>query len=60
MKKSKCYQMAQMAVLTNESILPSEKLEILRVLMDEENVQRICEKVEAEKAEKNESEVDPY
>jgi hypothetical protein len=52
--------MAQMAVLTNENILPSEKLEILRVLMDEENVQRICEKLEAEKEEKKESEVDPY
>lgn len=61
MKKSKCFQMAQMAVLTNDSFLPSEKLEILRVLMDEETARLICEKYEDKKAEnKNESEVDPY
>lgn len=61
MKKSKCYRLAQVAVLGESSLTKDEKLEILRVLMEEERVQEICEKVATEKAEqKNESEVDPY
>jgi hypothetical protein len=56
MKKSKCFRLAQMAVLGADALLPSDKLDILRVLMEEENVQKICEKHTEEK----ESEVDPY
>lgn len=60
MKKSEAFRKAQMAVLNENALLPSEKLDILRVLMEEENVQKICEKVDAEKAENKESEVDPH
>lgn len=57
MKKSTCFYFAQMAVLGATSITADDKLEILKVLMDEEYVQKICEK----KAEETkESEVDPY
>lgn len=56
MKKSKCFWWAQMAVLSNENILPSDKLDILRVLMQEEYTQKLVEKGQ----EKKESEVDPY
>lgn len=57
MKKSTCFWLAQMAVLGATPITADDKLEILKVLMDEEYVQKICEK----KAEETkESEVDPY
>jgi hypothetical protein len=58
MKKSKCYRLAQMAVLGEETLLPSEKLEVLRVLMEQETVQKLVEKGQEEK--EKESEVDPY
>lgn len=58
MKKSEALRKAQMAVLNECALLPSEKLDILRVLMEEENVQKLCEK-HAE-TENKESEVDPY
>lgn len=47
MKKSRCFWLAQMAVLSESSLLPSEKLEILGVLMEEENIQKICERQQA-------------
>ena len=47
-----------MAVLNENALIPSEKLEVLRVLMDEENVQKFCEKYAEEK--QKESEVAPY
>ena len=58
MLKSTCFYLAQMAVLGATSITADDKLEILKVLMDEEYVQKVCE----ERAEENkkESEVDPY
>lgn len=65
MKKSECYRLAQMAVLGESALLPSEKLEVLSVLMEEEKVQKVCEQYKEEKerkeeAKNNESEVDPY
>ena len=48
MKKSLIYQLAQMAVLEYE-IDALDKLEILRVLMDEEGIAKMMEKAEAEK-----------
>lgn len=59
MKKSKCFRVAQMAVLNADALIPSEKLDILRVLMDEEKTAEVLERCEAENKAK-ESEVDPY
>lgn len=64
MKRSKCYRLAQMAVLNDSAMLPSEKLEILRALMAEETVWRHCEETanekENSKESSKESEVEPY
>lgn len=65
MKKSECFRLAQMAVLGESALLPSEKLEVLSVLMEEEKVQKVCEQYKEEKERKEEvnnkeSEVDPY
>ena len=46
MKKSEIYRMAQVAVLMNASINVREKLEILRELIDKEDVALFCEKKE--------------
>lgn len=56
MKKSELFRKAQMAVLNEDALLPSEKLDILSVLMYEENVQKLIEK---DNAKNKESEVDP-
>jgi hypothetical protein len=44
MKKSEIYRLAQGAVVTNTSLPTSTKLEILRELMDKEDVEKFCEK----------------
>lgn len=44
MKKSEIYAMAQNAVLNSTLIGNREKLEILRELMDKEDVALFCEK----------------
>jgi hypothetical protein len=48
MKKSQAFKMAQLAVLANERISAYDKLEVLKVLMDEEHIALICEKDEEE------------
>ena len=50
MKKSDAYNLAQIAVMMSPNSAPENKLEILRVLMDDENVARYCEAEEAQKA----------
>ena len=49
MKKSTAYNLAQIAVMMSPNIAPENKLEILRVLMDDENVALFCEAAEEEK-----------
>ena len=44
MKKSTAYYTAQLAVLADELISSNEKLDILRVLMDAEDVAKFTEK----------------
>ena len=46
MKKSIAYHMAQISVLMDELISTEEKLEILRVLQDAEDVAKYSEQVE--------------
>lgn len=73
MKKSTCFYLAQMAVLGATGIGADDKLEILRVLMAEEDIRKLCEKSDEEKtefksasatsatsAENKESEVEAY
>jgi hypothetical protein len=51
MKKSEIYHLAQLAVMTNPSIYTEQKLDILRVLMDDEDLEKYREeKAEKEKA----------
>lgn len=47
MKKSAAYYMAQLSVLTDELIANNEKLEILRVLLDAEDIAKYSEKTES-------------
>jgi hypothetical protein len=49
MKKSESYHMAQVAVVLSPSIAPEKKLEILRVLMDAEDLELYCEEKEMER-----------
>ena len=52
MKKSEMYRLAQGAVLTNEYLSIEDKLEILRELMEKEDLELFCEKnKETEKGE---------
>ncbi len=68
MKKSTCFYLAQMAVLGATGIGADDKLEILRVLMAEEDIRKLCEGNEEKKtsattatsAENKESEVEAY
>ena len=48
MKKSEMYRIAQLAVLKDDSIRCEDKLEILAVLLDDEDLEKFREK-EAEK-----------
>lgn len=49
MKKSEIYHLAQVALLNTPTISPENKLEALRVLIDDERVAQYSEEV-AEKA----------
>lgn len=49
MKKSELYYMAQIAVINAACIAPERKLQILRVLMENEDVAIFCEKQEEKK-----------
>lgn len=44
MKKSEAFRAAQMAVLSSDSVFSCDKLEILRVLMDSEDLALFSEK----------------
>ena len=43
MKKSEACHLAQIAVLNSNCISPDKKLEVLRILMDEERLSQYCE-----------------
>jgi ABC-type uncharacterized transport system ATPase subunit len=49
MKKSECFKMAQEAVIKNQSISTEDKLEILRVLMEKEDLALFTEKEDENK-----------
>ena len=49
MKKSERYQVAMIAVLSNNAIMPTDKLEIIETLMADKNVAEWSEKQEEEK-----------
>lgn len=46
MKKSEIYHLAQVAVVNSATIAPENKLEILRELIDAEELARFCESQE--------------
>lgn len=46
MKKSTMFRVAQFAVLNSNTICDSDKLEVLRLLMDNENVEKYVEDLE--------------
>lgn len=50
MKKSEAYNMAQIAIITTPTISPENKLEILRVLIEDEGIALYFEEQEAKKA----------
>lgn len=50
MNKSEAYHLAQIAVVNSPSISPEKKLEVLKVLFDDENLAIYCEEKEMEKA----------
>lgn len=50
MKKSETYNLAQIAVITTPTISPENKLEILRVLIEDEGIALFSEEREAKKA----------
>lgn len=49
MKKSEIYHLAQIAVITSPSIAPESKIEVMRVLLDEEHLALYVEEREAKK-----------
>ena len=51
MKKSEIYRMTQGAVVTSNYLCVEQKLEILRELMNQEDLELFCEKQEEEKVE---------
>lgn len=51
MKKSECFRKSQIAVIKNQSLEAEEKLEILRALMTEEDIQKMVEEREENKNE---------
>ena len=55
MKKSMAYKAAQYSVLADAGLCGSAKLEVLRVLMEAEDLALFCEKQE-EKEDKNDAE----
>ena len=46
MKKSEAYNLAQIAVVLSPCIAPENKLEVLRTLMEAEDIAKFCEKQE--------------
>lgn len=50
MKKSEIYHLAQIAVITAQTIAPESKIEIMRVLIEKENLELFCEGQEEENA----------
>lgn len=50
MKKSEIYHLAQIAVITSPSIAPESKIEVMRVLLDEEHLALYVEERDAKKA----------
>lgn len=50
MKKSEAYHIAQIAVITSQVISPEIKVEVLRELIDKEEVALFVEKQEEENA----------
>lgn len=53
MKKSEIYQRAIIAVVDDKNLRPFDKLEIIRVLFEEESTARYCERKENEKNEED-------
>ena len=49
MKKSEIYHLAQIAAITSPCIAPETKLEVLKELMDKEDLEIFCEKQKAKK-----------
>lgn len=47
MKKSEVYHLTQIAVVQSPNISPENKLEILKILIDQENLALFCEKEKA-------------
>ena len=50
MKESHAYKLAQIAVLRTDAICTTDKLEVLRLLMDKEDVAKFVEKIEEEES----------
>ena len=50
MNKSEIYHLAQIAVITSPSISPENKIEVMRVLLDEEQLALYVEERDAKKA----------
>ena len=50
MKKSELYHLAQIAVIVTPCIAPETKIEILRELLDKEELEIFCEERKAAKA----------
>ena len=50
MKKSELYHLAQIAVITTPCIAPENKLEILKTLMNDEDVEKYVEERGTKKA----------
>ena len=51
MKKSEAYNLAQIAVIKSQCISPENKVEILRVLIEDEDLAKFTEKQQAKAAE---------
>ena len=49
MKRSEFYHLAQIAVVCSQCVAPENKLEILRILMEDEHHAKWCEKEEEKK-----------
>jgi hypothetical protein len=48
MKKSELYHLAQIAVIATPTISVESKIEVMRVLLDQESLALFCEKQEEE------------
>jgi hypothetical protein len=46
MKKSEIYHLAQIAVINSPSISPERKIEVMRVLLEDEQLALFCEEQE--------------